>query len=611
MTVPEDHSVLSSVRIRTAISAMIVVLLCIGTSGAGAVPVLPAAAGPECGGDVVEHASESDVRLVEGRTTAVTTRTVVLGGARQRLLDIGGDWCPASTLNVWLAAGPALDTVATARAAATVLATPYFVELTFTDMAVVENAVTGDVVTMRTHATSNGVVADWSMTIDAAGVKDARWTAVDFAVPPLEPQGTGLTALPGATMGYARDVDGLVHETSAPFAAEDQPEIVTRGTASDGFEILVSAGDTTVSPDIEEDTGIREADFYRDVRDWSVDNYEEFLLWEMDNRLPGNEGTVFVDDSLSLFCIACTVSTSTFNVHLSSQAVYFQSQLGMHYTDEQLGFRTILGHEIFHNFQHGYAALTGNQSLSAAFAEGTARMQEALHLYSEASYIPGSPLYQRSAEGCNGFQGNSPDKAFGDGPLNGRAEDACLFWMSWYGRHGVRKLVRLLEESAVGGPTDDDFSMAADSIAAAAGRPLERDLLSFAVSSIVGFGHGWRSPSDEFSTYRDWGAHLARWHVRQLPVGNRYDRTLGDGGIMAAEITGTAALDFRGPVEAHLLVLTPYGSWHVEEISSRRQVHVKDGDRAFAILIHPEAGSVSATIMWGMSPNAGDEVVGR
>ncbi len=594
---------LSSVHARTAVATLLVALLVATATSAGAAPLPVATSDASC----VPSAAVTDatIEVVAGRRTIVVDDPVLIGGGRTRLLGVGEAWCDATAVNTWLAAGATLTTEERALAAATVLATPNFVDLRWSDVRTVDGTVHA-----VSHARTNGVVAEWTVVMDQEGLREARWTAVDFAVPPVAPDHGGLTALPGASMGFRRGGDGLVHAVDDPLSALDQPEIVTRGTASDGFEILVSAGDTTISPDLEDDTGIREADFYRSVRDWSLDNYEEFLLWGLDNRLPGAQGTVFVDDALSLFCIACTVATDTFNVHLSSQAVYFQSQLGMHYTEEALGFRTILGHEIFHNVQHGYAELSGNESLSPAFAEGTARMQESLHLYSEASYIPGSPLYQRSAQGCNGFQGNSPDKAFGEGPFNGHAEDACLFWMSWYGRNGIDRLVRLLEESATGGPTGSDFSKTVGGLGTASGRSLSSNLLTFAVSAITGQGYGWRSPSDEFSEYRDWGAHLARWHVRQLPVGNRYDRTLGDGGVMAAEITGSASLDFRGPVDAHLITVTDHGSVHVEKIPSRRQVHVGADERAFVVLLNPDFGSVSATILWGMAPNANDEWFG-
>ncbi|MEA2170522.1 MAG: hypothetical protein QOF76_3822, partial [Solirubrobacteraceae bacterium] len=124
--------------------------------------------------------------------TYLALEPFIAPGTRHRMIPLPGRFCDAEAgLNLaWKALGRRVgDGTAIARAYARLAAAPYFDGTTVESVRSV-----GPLHHVRTHARTNGVVADWVIVTDRGGVRTAKWAAVRFAVPPLRGEIEGLTA---------------------------------------------------------------------------------------------------------------------------------------------------------------------------------------------------------------------------------------------------------------------------------------------------------------------------------------------------------------------------------------------------------------------------------
>lgn len=487
---------------------------------------------------------------------ALALEPVLYPGMRHRLLPTPDGWCSAAAINVVQAA--TTDPVQQAAGAARVLAAANFDGVTVTDARLVD----ADTVALTTHARTNGVVADWTIDLDALGVVAATWTATGFGVAPFEAETEGFTALPGATVSYARDATGLVRTTTPAMAdplrfatgGDDEPSATIVDVMDDGFTIYVNLGDygyfapvsgaVGVAPDAGQDTGDSQLDYLRIMSAAAVENYNDFLGWGLSQEAgtgaasPGwneDEGTIHVDGPFAAYCLACVFISEDFNVHMSRALHEALEVLGYSYPDERLAIVNVVGHEILHNWQNAYGrpdSVGGGRA--RAYSEGTARFSESLHGYSGVSNQPGSLIYADDSNGCNGYP--TTDAGFAAGPLDGQGYQACHFWFAHYAEHGLAAQVEILERTA-GLPSGSEYQVYADAIEAGTGVPMVDVLANYGAKALdEGPDHVWGDPNDVDGPTWDWlEPGLERWFP-SATLGETFSATLGRGGIAAARV---------------------------------------------------------------------------
>jgi hypothetical protein len=480
-----------------------------------------------------------------------------------------------------------------AGAFAGVAAAAYFDDVTITDLA--EPA--PGIVSLTTHARTNGVTADWAVAVGAGGVRAASWTATAFAQPPFDPQPQGLTALPGFARTYSSLPDGSLRMNQPMLPAFDaQPSIYTEGETSDEFLIRVSIGDATIAPDIGEDTGVDRVDFYRWVRDITLDNYEQMHRWGLGKGWTSDIGYVYVDSALSAACIACVLISETFNIHISSNVVLILEQLGYHYPDERDAFNNVIGHELFHNFQMAYwkPEQTGRNP-HFSYVEGTARFQETLHSYSAVSHQPQSLVYARNINGCPGWLGSNANQAFANGLFEGHSYDACYFWMTWFDTHGHEGLVRLVEAIHDHVGESSGAPQIFPAIEDATGGTLADDLAIFAGNAITKRGYVW--PAGDDGEELDWARFLPTLGPQRLDVGDSRSATLRNGGLMAAEVRNAGVLGLDAPEAVVLYLVTDDGEETVHERIEPGLIEAPEpGERQWVVAVHPAVGQAAVTL---------------
>ena len=466
---------------------------------------------------------------------------ITVPGARARLLRVGDSWCDGLTgFNATKANSP----VETAAAFASVAAARYFDGVAVTNARVVAPGV----VTLVTHAKTNGVVADWRVVVDKLGVRQASWKATQFAVAPFEASLHGPTAFPGATMDYQRAANGLVAAVSDPFAAASTaatapPEVGTSVIEmSDGFRVVVSRGHAPYVYTTQR-SGVDAIDVNELAVRTAKKNYEDFLSWGLEGGWNG-PGHVFIDGGVSPYCAACVFAeptTKVFNVHMLSTISDWAADLGYTYPDPELFFSTVMGHEIFHNFQ----VANGSHEFGTAFVEGTARFQETLHDYSSVSHQPGSLVNAGNDSGCNGYT------EMMSAPLSYHWYDACFAWMSMYADHGLDALVALVQS--------DSYSMSLeDAVAAATGEPFQTTISRVALRALTGEDMVW-GPAVGDGPELDWSKDLLRWTPGPMTAANR---TMSPGAIIGGTIAGSTsvALTAAGPTAFTLVRSGPAGT---------------------------------------------------
>lgn len=480
---------------------------------------------------------------VAGFETVLALDPYVQPGIRHRLIAAGGFWCDATTAfnAAWRLGGRRGSAVDMASSFAMLAASPYFDSVT---VKAARMRAPG-VVALTTHARTNGIDASWVVSVDGAGVREARWEATAFAVAPLDAEPEGITALPGAMRRYVRTSSGALRATEKdPWlvaAPVDGP--LASYTASDGFTIDVWYG-AAPAPTIGVATGVNAIDIIDKTTRVAAENYEEFLTWGVRKGWLQESGTIFINDPLSLYCLACVISSSIFQIHMFSEVVTLLSRLnGVRYPDNDKALSLIIGHEMFHNFQSAHAFAEGDSPIGSgvegSVSEGTARFQETIHTYAEISNQKYSLVRATDANGCNGFDSPSMDESLLVGPFYEKSYSACYFWMSWYRDHGVSGLVRLLDAERTAKSLSGSIQVTT-AIEIATGRPFAEDLLRFAEGALTGFGYSWGPVAGGPAI--DWGANLDRWKPGAAPIGSTAQRTLGRGGLVGFSVSATTRI---------------------------------------------------------------------
>jgi len=478
--------------------------------------------------------------MVAGFESALVLEPVIYPGVRHRLLRAGDLWCEASSLNeAWRLAGRT-DDRALAAAAAQLLGVAHFDGVTVRSVA----ELAPGLFAVETHALTNGITARWAIAIDGHGVRAARWVATGLAVEPFEAEWEGISALPGLTRTYTRAGDLLTQVEPLLPEAPAVPEPITEGTAVDGFVIRIDQVQSGFSPNAGQDTGVHDVDFIRAVRDTAIENYNEFHAWGFRKNWSSNVGTIYVDDSTSASCWACVSRSATFNIHITNRIEQILFALGWEYADQRDALATVIGHEMYHNWQNAYGQPDFNDRTSS-FSEGTARMQETAHDYSEVSHQPLSLVYHTgreipgvslAANSCNGWDGSNIHTSFAQGPFTGKSYNACYFWLTWFGTHGPAGQVALFTAMKTHQSNGDAWADNKGGIEEATGESILPDLVRFASAALTDHGYTW---SDVDGTIEpiDWSTYLDRWTVAEMAPGATASASLRDGGVMAREVT--------------------------------------------------------------------------
>lgn len=611
---------MSRVAHAAALSAAVLVLAFPGAASAAAGCVT---AGKQRAAEAL-YGGGSQVVATErlaGLRTALALEPRIAPGTRHRMVGIEGGWCDATTgFNAaWTGAKGAPMAAAYARLAAA----PYFDGVTVRDV-----SSAGNVHTIVTHALTNGVVARWVVVTDAEGIRNATWTATEFAQRPFVAQVEGLTALPEATESYDRAAGGLLRPStglptaaSARAAAGDQPGIGVRHVGSDGFTIEVSYSEARTAPQLGQDVGVWDVDVIRITQRALAENYEDFMRWGLTSGWnPSDRGYVYVNDALSTACLACVFIADEFQIHISSHALDALEALGYSYpgADPEDVWSDVIGHEMFHNFQNRYnkpgpIVTTRRRSAGFYYMEGTARLQESLHSYSAISHQPESLIYANDGNGCNGFDGGgsihvegvtqSPDmdREMVKGPFNpSRTYSACYFWMPWYAANGwsaLRDLMSVHMPAVADVANENEEGILAST--AASGDTMLAQLQMFARHALTG-GRGMNTWSAVLGGPSfDWAAHLESWRPKPLARGQSHTRTLQGGGMMANEITSRVRIELTGPAkETALFQVRDDGrEASVSKLNGGRPVDgPRPGERVWVVAARPVPGTSPVTL---------------
>ena len=555
---------------------------------------------------------------IAGLRTALVLEPRIAPGTRRRMIAAGGRWCEASTgfNRAWRLAGRSVgDGRAAAEAYARLAAAPYFDGVTVTRT---DGGVAG-VWLLRTHALTNGVDARWVIVTDASGIRSAHWVATAFAQRPLEASWEGLTALPGASERYDRGATGrlaaargLPTPSGASSArSHDEPGLLEH-TFEDGFKIVTSLGDAHAGPNIGMDTGVAQADKLRATMRAAVENYEEFRTWGLEKGWvplpahPEDTGFIYVNDALSAYCLACVFISDDFQIHMLSEVQVALEALGYDgYRDRERAYTLIIGHEMFHNFQNAYNrpghfnnTLQGGRGTPTSYSEGTARFQETLHTYADTTFAQNTLVTAQDANGCNGFDtGGSMDAGMAAGPF-GKTYNTCFFWGPWYAAEGKEQFLDLVRETMpANSPESNAFLEIGRAVEQAGGQPIADQLARFAASSITGQGRVW--PTWAGTEPVDWGSLFERWAPAPLEVGDSSSRTLAGGGMMANEITQDSRVSISGSDDAILYLVRSDGTTKRAKWSSVAVGAPSPGERVYALVVRPVAGSEAVTLAVG------------
>ncbi|HEX2266698.1 MAG TPA: hypothetical protein VHI97_00670, partial [Actinomycetota bacterium] len=314
-------------------------------------------------------------------------------------------------------------------------------------------------------------------------------------------------------------------------------------------------------------------------------------------------GYIYVNDSVSLACLACVFISDHFQIHIMSEVQTYLDAVGYDgYRDREKAYKLIIGHEMFHNFQNrynkpGYFNQSG-RGTPTSYSEGTARFQETLHTYAETTFAKDTLVTANDANGCNGFDtGGSMDAGMAAGPF-GKTYNTCLMWGPWYVTNGKDAFLKLVREGIPAhSPKPNGFSDVSAAMEQAAGKPLAQQLVEFAGSTITGRGRSWTTWFG--TTPFDWGSLFERWTPAPLPNGKQ-TRTLGPGGLMANELTRGAKVSVSGSDAARLYILRDSGGQlTISPAKDGKATLVqgpKAGERVWAVVVRPATGSQSVTL---------------
>lgn len=516
---------------------------------------------------------------------------------RHRLVEAGGAWCDARVAfnAAWSLAGRPRDALAMAEAYAQLGAAPWFDGVT-----ILSSSEAGGVATLRTHARTNGIVAEWVVATDARGVALAKWTSVAWGVAPFDAQIEGVTAAPGATHEVQAAPTGALVDATTPvwlLPPIEDPSVAVPLTlmayGDDGFQIQVWASASGVNPDHGVYAGETHADFMLLTRDLAEQNYNEFLSWGLQKGwTPANKGNIYVDSDTSLTCLACVYIRQDFNIHVSRAVMDALFALGYSYPNATLGYSTVLGHEMMHTFQNAYSKPTGSGNfMDGAWSEGQARFQESLHEYAQVSHQPESLIYAADGNGCNGYGTN-----YRGGVANGRSYAACLFWFGWYSRYGVTGLVDILEASR-DHATKTGWAELAGAIEQGVGESAGVGVAQFALTRLTGRDLAWGSPTGASPAY-DWDAYFTDYAATARSAPSTFSAgSISGGGFSAYELTTGATVSFTGTGLELYVVRDDGADATLTAVGNGAAVAAPAaGEQVWIVLVKPGAGSASSTI---------------
>ena len=500
----------------------------------------------------------ADDEDIAGFRTALALAPTVYPGVRHRLLAAGDMWCDAQDgFNAaWRLNGrPMADARGMSQAFAQVAAAPWFDGVTID-----ASGTLAGVTKMVTHARTNGVVAAWTITTDAAGIRHATFQSQRIAVAPYDFSLHGLTALPGFVAAFARGSDGaLALQTGG--LPDDAPSaspgltLTSSERMSDGFRINVYRG-TALGPSFNSEVGQFHTDIMYLTRTTARENYEEFLSWGLRKGWTSDVGAINVDGPIALQCFACVQIAQNFQIHISSLVMeYLNVAGGASYPDTAQGYSLIIGHEMMHNFQNAYYKPGGNRYMDSSYSEGTARFQEVLHTYAAVSHQPRSLLYANNLNGCNGYVGSDHAASVASGPGTGRAYSACMFWLPWYAEHGIDRFVAMMAATFDHAPLGawDEFKLSAQQ---ATGAPIDDDLARMARAMLTGHGLSVTTPAGDGPV--DWSKHMERWRPTPMSPGGSGSAAIADGGMAGWRLTsgGTVTVAADDSVSVYLVSQT-------------------------------------------------------
>jgi hypothetical protein len=592
----------------------ILLLALIAPQGANAFFEVPGCASGTPGSAAAElihpGAEVAELGRVGGFPSALILEPLVYPGVRHRLVQAGPYWCDASGFNAaWRIAGRASDAVEMASSYSQIVAAPYF------DGVSVRSArqVAPGVVSVSTHALTNGITARWTVLTDASGVSHATWTSTGLGVDPFEAEIEGISASPGLQRSYTRNLDGSLHALQPILPQmEAAPETVTQATLPDGFTIKLSYSNSNLSPNAGQDTTVDVVDRPRIIMKMLTDNYNDFLAFGLKKGWTSDTGTVYFDSDTGVSCFACVYIREQFQIHMFTGVLQVLAALGFEYPDDKKALSNVLGHEMFHNFQNAsYKPDQNGASTSTAFSEGTARFQETLHTYSDVSHQPNSLIYSigreagglvsLAANSCNGWNTANVDNDFAAGPFTSKSYNACYFWLSWYQQHGTSGIADLFAAS-VDHAKKSGHQEVIDTLQQATGGTFADDLAAFAQASITGKGYAW-APPGKTAPVLDWGQGLDRWTPATLSGGS-VSKTIGNGGVMAREVLSGGTVSSSSAANVSLYVIRDNGTTASRTLIDRFD-GVADvvaapaaGERVWLIAVNPNLGNSGGNIQF-------------
>jgi hypothetical protein len=562
---------------RPAAAIVLAVLACV--TPAQAQPRVPTAASQA---PVLARACATDIddagRLISSRVTepviraeaagvpiAVATDPLIPPGIPHALTVSRHGMCSVEVFNLTVA--PALGSPsALAAAFASTAGMPWLGEVDVRDV-----VTEGDVTTLTTSGGRHDVTSRWTVTVDARGIRDARFETVAFGagvdgadVHHLE----GVTSLPGNRRSWSRDALGvlridasIIDDLRASVAERDaaarraalavgrQPgDLMQHELDGQVIRFTLGVGGVPVEgvdtagglPDrlLHAHRGMgRIYDQYkgwgvRDVWGGSVRTYFGF-----GTAVPDEVGYINFNSGLSAYCLACAVLGDFIEIHLELNfAEYSDVVLGTRYPDANSLTLEVVGHEFTHALQGGYA--DGDPGLTRSFTEGTATASQSLFHEAENSAQGGSIEYLDTPNGCEGFENDHESwiAAQAAGPFFFHTYDACYFWWTYLATHGGPGLVRLLDAAPrAQGVEIDERNLHLLDLASPDGDGTV-DLAHWAAAYTAG-------PDGDGYEITDGSGDVHDWLAIMSPAPRARD--LGPGDALPVTVRGSGTLGFR------------------------------------------------------------------
>jgi hypothetical protein len=540
--------------------------------------VVSAACAPDVNdaiGLITPRATASPVpSAAAGTPIAIVTDPLIPPGIPHALLVTESGLCTVESFNLTVA--PELGSAAAlASVFASTAAMPWLGEVAISDV-----ETNGQTTTLTTSGGRHGVTSSWTITVDAVGIREARFETVAFGdlrggdIHHLE----GVTSLPGHSRRWTRDALGMLH-IDASIVDDLRASVADRDAAArraalavgrapgdlmqhelDGQVIRFTLGVAGIPVEAVDTVGglpdrlihahrgmgriyeQYEAWGVGDVWDGSVRTY-----FGIGTAVPDETGYINFNSGLSAYCLACAVIGDFIEIHLELEfAEYADLMLGTRYPNDNSFTLEVVGHEFTHALQGGFA--DGNPGLTKSFTEGTAVASQSLFHEAENSAQWWSLEYLDSPQGCEGFENEHGSwiAAQAAGPFYFHGYDACYFWWTYLANHGGPGLVRLLDASArVEGVEVNERNLHLLDLASPDGDGTA-DLARWAAAYTAGADANGFEITDGSGDVHDWLSLM-------VPAERAGD--LGPGDSVAVSLDGSGTAGFRITGEAVLTEL--------------------------------------------------------